>query len=250
MLIDHMKRTFADRCRANPAYSLRAFSRSIGMDSSTVSALLSGKRPLTIKTAKKIVDGLNIKDPGEAQALLVETFTSASSAAEENGGYTQLALEAAEAISGWQHFAILALLEIKSFSAQDRAIAERLNIPLGIVWECLSRLEKLGLIQKHKGIWSLTGNNISTPDQIPSGALREGHRQNILKAVQSMQEDPVESRDISGMTMAVSKSRLPGARKMIQEFRRRLSAYMEGGKRDSVYRLNIQLFPLTLEKKP
>jgi uncharacterized protein (TIGR02147 family) len=249
MLIGHLKRTFADRCRANPAYSLRAFSRSMGMDSSTVSALLSGKRTLTIKTAKKIVNGLNIKDPNEAQALLVETFTSSPSGAEGDASYTELALDAAEAISGWQHFAILALLEIKTFNGHDRTIAERLNIPLGIVWECLQRLEKLGLAEKRRGSWVLTGKNMSTPDQVPSGALREGHRQNILKSIHSLQEDPVDIRDISGITMAVSSSRLEGGRKMIQEFRRRLSAYMEGGKRDAVYRLNIQLFPLTVEKK-
>jgi uncharacterized protein (TIGR02147 family) len=219
------------------------------MDSSTVSALLSGKRPLTIKTAKKIVDGLNIRDPNEAQALLVETFTNQTAAFAPEGGYTELALEAAEAISGWQHFAILALLEIKTFSGHDRAIAERLNIPLGIVWECLQRLERLELVSKRRGAWTLTGKNMATPDQVPSGALREGHRQNILKAVHSLQEDPVNVRDISGITMAVSTSRLEGGKKMIQEFRRRLSAYMEGGKRDAVYRLNIQLFPLALEKK-
>jgi uncharacterized protein (TIGR02147 family) len=194
------------------------------------------------------VNGLNIRDPNEAQALLVETFTSQNSGPDESG-YTELALDSAEAISGWQHFAILALLEIKSFNGQDRTIAERLNIPLGIVWECLQRLEKLELVEKRKGSWALTGKNMSTPDQVPSGALREGHRQNILKGIHSLQEDPVDIRDISGITMAVSSSRLEGGRKMVQEFRRRLSAYMEGGKKDAVYRLNIQLFPLTQEKK-
>ncbi len=56
-------------------------------------------------------------------------------------------------------------------------------------------------------------------------------------------------RDVSGMTMAVSKERLAEARKMIRDFRRRISGYMEGGKRNAVYRLNIQLFPLTQEKE-
>lgn len=247
MLIEHMKRTFAERCRKNSSYSLRAFSRSLGMDSSTVSAILKGKRPLTIKTAQKIVEGLNITNPVEAQALIMSTFVKEENEAVPN--YSELAMESAEAISSWQHFAILALLEIKDFKGQERNISERLNIPFGIVSECLVRLEKLGLIENKNGLWQLTGKNMATPSQIPSAALREGHRQYISKALHSLEADPVETRDISGITMAISKARLPEAKVMIQDFRRRLSTYLEDGKRDAVYRLNIQLFPLSQEKK-
>lgn len=247
MLIEHMKRTFAERSRKNSSYSLRAFSRSLGMDSSTVSAILKGKRPLTLKAARKIVEGLNITNPVEAQALIVSTF--ATEKTEAVPGYTELAMVSAEAISSWQHFAILALLELKDLNGQERVISERLNIPFGIVSESLSRLEKLGLIIKKKNIWQLTGKNMATPSQIPSAALREGHRQYILKALHSLEADPVEVRDASGITMAVSKSRLAEAKVMIQDFRRRLSSFMEEGPRDAVYRLNIQLFPLSQEKK-
>jgi uncharacterized protein (TIGR02147 family) len=216
------------------------------MDSSTVSAILKGKRPLTIKTARKIVEGLNITNPVEAQALIFSTF--ATEDVETGPGYTEMAMESAEAISSWQHFAILALLEIKDFKAQERAISERLNIPFGIVSECLSRLEKLGLITKQNDTWQLTGKNMATPTQIPSAALREGHRQFILKSLSSLENDAIDVRDITGITMAVSKSRLAEAKAMIQDFRRRLSTYMEDGPRDAVYRLNVQLFPLSQEK--
>lgn len=246
-LIEQMKRTFAERCRKNPSYSLRAFARSLGMDSSTLSAILKGKRPLTLKNARKIVEGLNITNPVEAQALIVSTLAAEESAAVPS--YTELAMESAEAISSWQHFAILALLEINGFKGQERAISERLNIPFGIVSECLNRLEKLGLIVKKKDLWQLTGKNMATPSQLPSAALREGHRQYILKVLHSLEVDPVEVRDVSGITMAVSKARLAEAKIMIQEFRRCLSTYMEEGPRDAVYRLNIQLFPLSQERK-
>ena len=245
MLIDRLKTTFAERCKKNPSYSLRAFSRSLGMDSSTVSAILNGKRPLTLKTARKIIDGLNITSPAEAQALIVETLTDQT---ELVPNYTELAMETAEAISSWQHFAILALLELKDFKGKERLISERLNIPFGITTECIARLEKLGLIEKKGRDWVLTKQNITAPDQIPSGALREGHRQNILKSLHSLENDPIENRDISGITMAISKRRLAEAKKMITDFRRTLSRHLEDGKRDAVYRLNIQLFPLSQEK--
>ena len=248
MLIDTMKKTFADRCRKNPAYSLRAFSRSLGMDSSSVSAIMNGKRPLTIKSAKKIVKGLDIANPVEAQAILTDTFVDAKESNTEEQ-FNALTMEAAEAISFWQHHAIMALLQVKGFKSLDRNISERLNIPLGIVWECLDRLEKLGLVERQKTGWVLTGKNLATPSDIPSGILREGHRQYINKGLFSLENDPIEVRDISGITMAISKARLKDAKKMIQDFRRKLSLFMQEGDFDAVYRLNVQLFPLSQEKK-
>lgn len=247
MLIDHMKKTFADRCRKNPSYSLRAFSRSLGMDSSTVSSIMNGKRPLTIKSARKIVKGLDIVNPVEAQTLIAETFAEDDD--DSGSNYTQVPIETAEAIAFWQHHAIMALLEVKDFKSTDRNIGERLNIPLGIVWECLDRLEKLGLIVRKRLGWELTGKNLTTPSDMPSGMIREGHRQYIHKALQSLDNDSLEVRDVSGITMAVSKARLKDAKKMIQDFRRKISTFMEDGTRDSVYRLNVQLYPLSQEKK-
>lgn len=247
MLVDQMKKTFAERCRKNPAYSLRAFSRSLGIDSSTVSAIMKGSRPLTIKSARKIIQGLDIVNPVEVQAIIAETFA----AKEEKVvlSYEELSLEKAEAIAQWENFSIMAVLELDHFKASERNISERLNIPLGTVMECLDRLGRLGLVVKTSSGWKLTGKNISTPSDIPSAALREGHRQFMNKALYSMENDPVELRDISGITMAVSKEKLPEARIMIQNFRRKLSALMETGERDAVYRLNVQLFPVTVEKK-
>lgn len=245
MLIDYMKKTFEERCKKNPSYSLRAFARSLGMDSSTLSALLRRKRPVSLKIARKLVEGLQITDPIEAQALIVDTFKSESN--KELNHYKELALETAEALASWEHFAILALLEIKSIKPSERNFASKLNLPVALVFEILQRLVRLGLVQKKGLLWELTGKNMATPTDIPSKALREGHKQNILKSMESLDLHPVEHRDISGITIAISKKRLKGAKKMIREFRHQLATYLEEGDPDSVYRLNIQLFPLTPE---
>jgi uncharacterized protein (TIGR02147 family) len=247
MLIDYLKETLASRIEKHPSYSLRAFARQLGMDSSTLSALIRGKRPLTLKTAKKILDGLAIENPVEAENMLVATLKSVSMA-EDFSKYGELSLEHAEMLSSWEHFAILAFLELRTLRANERLIASRLEIPLPTVWDCLQRLERLDLVRKNRLCWELTGKNIATPSDIPSTELRKGHKQNILKAIDSLDRDPILSRDISGITVAVSKSRVDGAKKMIKDFRRRLATYLEGDDNDAVYRLNIQLFPLTKEK--
>ena len=65
-------------------------------------------------------------------------------------------------------------------------------------------------------------------------------------AVQSLDKVNVEERDISGLTIGISEQAFSRITKEIAEFRRRVSSIvMEDECSDRVYRLNVQLFPLT-----
>jgi len=45
--------------------------------------------------------------------------------------------------------------------------------------------------------------------------------------------------------MAIDSSKLPAAKEMIRTFRRKLCEFLESGKKDEIYNLNIQLVPTT-----
>jgi DNA-binding MarR family transcriptional regulator len=246
MLIDHLQKTYAERCRRNPQYSLRAFAKSLDIDSSTLSALIRRKRPLTAKTAQRLIGNLGITDPSHAQSLLLGVLGEKDEQAPE---YQQLEIETAEVISSWEHFAIRSLLQLDGYRPNTKQIARRLNIPHGIALEALNRMARLGLVVQQGEIWLDTGKNLATPGSIPNLALRGALRQYIVKAIDSLEKDPVDVRDMSGTTMAISAKKLPEARKLIQDFRRRLCAFLEDGHKDAVYRLNVQLFPLSQEDK-
>lgn len=245
MLIEHLQRTYAERCRRNPQYSLRAFAKSLDIDSSTLSALIRRKRPLTAKTAQRLISNIGITDPSHAQALLLGVLGENP---ENTPEYQQLELEAAEVISSWEHFAIRSLLQLDSYRPNTKQIARRLNIPHGIALEALNRMEKLGLVVQQGEVWTDTGKNLATPSNVPNLALRGALRQCIVKAIDSLEKDPIDVRDMSGITMAISTRKLPEARKLIMDFRRKLCAFLEDGHKDAVYRLNIQLFPLSQEE--
>jgi predicted transcriptional regulator len=247
MLIERLQKTFAERARKNPQYSLRAFARALDIDSSTLSALLRRKRPLTAKTARKLIASLDIKDPAEIQSLLLGTLEAEAGISQP--AYDEMALEAAEAISSWEHYAILALLEIGGFTTTTRSVAARLNLPQAVAMECLQRLAKLGLVAQQGDSWKLTAKNLASPANVPSAAIREALRQYMEKAMVSLEKDPISVRDMTGTTIAIDPDKLPAARKLIREFRHKLSAFLEDGHKRSVYRLNVQLFPLTQEEK-
>jgi uncharacterized protein (TIGR02147 family) len=242
MLIDHLQTTYAERCRRNPQYSLRAFAKALDIDSSTLSALIRRKRPLTAKTAQRLIGNLGITDPSRSQSLLLGVLNESDETAPE---YQQLEIEAAEVISSWEHFAIRSLLQLDAYRPNTKQVARRLNIPHGIALEALTRMQRLGLVVQQGDVWLDTGKNLAMPSNVPSAALRGALRQCMVKAIDSLETDPMDVRDMSGTTMAISSKKLPEARKLILDFRRRLCAFLEDGTKTSVYRLNIQLFPLS-----
>ena len=72
MLIELLHKTHSDRHKRNPNYSLRAFARSLKIDSSTLSALIRRKRPLTQKTAQRLIKNLGFKNSEMIRAILPE----------------------------------------------------------------------------------------------------------------------------------------------------------------------------------
>lgn len=240
MVIEHLRQEFEKRAKRNPSYSLRAFAKSIDLDSSTLSSLLSGKRKLTTKTAQRILDCLELSGL-ERKELIYSTLKPFRS---KNQAYRMIQNSELEVISDWQHYAILSLIETHQFQSSVKFISSKLNIPLAVAIASVERLQKVGLLKIENGQYKLCQNGVMTTQDIPSSALRKAHRQYIEKALYSLDHHSTEDRDISGTTLAISLKKLPQAKKLIHEFRKNLTELLESGKKDEVYRLNIQLYPL------
>ena len=112
----------------------------------------------------------------------------------------------------------------------------------------LKLLEKNGMLEKdEQGHYKQGNRSITTGNlDVTSLAIREMHRQMGELAVQSLDQVPVNERDVSGLTIGISENAFEKITKEIAEFRRRISAIvMDDAGEERVYRLNVQLFPLT-----
>ncbi|WP_407457770.1 TIGR02147 family protein [Fibrobacter sp.] len=112
----------------------------------------------------------------------------------------------------------------------------------------LKLLEKNGMLEKdEQGHYRQGNRSITTGNlDVTSLAIREMHRQMGELAVQSLDQVPVNERDVSGLTIGISENAFEKITKEIAEFRRRISAIvMDDSGEERVYRLNVQLFPLT-----
>jgi uncharacterized protein (TIGR02147 family) len=119
------------------------------------------------------------------------------------------------------------------------------------VKKALSLLQKVGLLKKGERGFEQAAKSITTGNlEIASLSVREMHRQMGELAVRALDEIPVKERDISGLTLGVSENAFFRISQEIADFRRRISSIvMEDTGENRVYRLNVQLFPLTKEFK-
>ena len=243
----------------NPSYSLRAFSKRLSLSPAAVSEILNGKRKVSAKMAERITDQLAL-DPEKKNAVLEafkETPESTSPLPTSTPLSPRESLELSQdhfkLISEWYHYAILSLAETRGFHDDASAIAERLGIRTQDAEKAIERLGRIGLLKRlPSGRLKPTGVNCKSPDDIAMAALRHAHFKNLELAKKSLEEDPVDVRDFTSMTMAIDPSKVPIAKKMIRNFMEQLCYTLESGQKSEVYQYCVQLLPLTKTpaKKP
>lgn len=227
-----LQEEFTRRMRVNERYSVRAFAKSLELDSSTLSQILSGKRFLSDKKMKEVCEKIGIVAPGESRA--------------DSADYNLLELDSFAVISDWYHFAILDLTLLKTFKNDSRWIAQKLSIQPFEALRAIERLKRLGMLVEKKGRL-MKGQSFYTnyAEGVTSAALKEYQRQVIKKALHSVDNCPQDRKDITSMTIATNSKRLKEAKEKIKNFRRELCAFLEEGEGDSVFHLALQLYPVT-----
>lgn len=217
--------------------SMRDFASRIGVSSGTLSELLSGKRKLTLKMAKRIVELLNLTDD-ERQLLLSELE------APHLRGRKILRSDDFDFISNWIYFGILSALELDEPPRTVERIAKFLGTSEEETRQSLQNLVEHGYIQLKDDNYFGLHKTLSTTDDEPSTVIRDRHRRNMDIGSAALDHLPVEERDFTSLTFSANKSQMPLAKKMIRKFLEKLSSDMSEGVLDQVVQVNVQLFPL------
>jgi len=234
----------------NPAFSLRAFASQIGVSPAHLSQILNYKRPLTLKTAKKLTSALNLS-PLETDHFLSDLYTSQDQElelTELNQGRLVLKEDQFKIISDWEHFAILSLSELKNSRFDARWLARRLNISLIRATDARDRLMRLGIIEKQGKSFRQVAPPLSTTDDFLDLSIQKHHLQNLELAADKLNETPVDYREFTSVTLATHPQKIKEAKKLIRNFKRKLTRFLEDTDKTEVYTFSIQLFPLTFTK--
>lgn len=245
------------RQKVNPRYSMRSFARTLGLSPSYVSMVLSGKRridPARVaeigtrlkwdRAHKALFEAVTLFEgaPPEAKAdalLKVEELAS-------SGNVSVIKIDIFKAISTWHHAAICALVGVEGFQSDPTWIAKRLGI-LKIEAElAVGRLVRVGMLKYEDGALVKAAPFFSVGD-VPSAAIRGYHKQMLEMGALALEDQPMDARDISGITMAIDKAAIPEVREKIIEFTRGLRQGMQRRTKDAVYQLSVAFFRLDRE---
>lgn len=243
-----LQKKFAEIQSLNPAYSLRAFSRKVGLNPGALSGILNGKRNVSTKLVERIAERL-LLDPQERSELFSHFRVlryETRAMPEEADTFRKLSAAQFKAIAEWEHMAILSLLRTKDFKSDPVWIAERLGLTLARTREVIRRLIEVEMVKLDaEGNLVRTSPRFRTTDDVADLSLRKSHEQSLELAKRSLEQDAVSERDHTWVMLAMDPKKLSMAKEKIRRFQGELSELAEAGDPTEVFRLSMHFFPLS-----
>jgi plasmid maintenance system antidote protein VapI len=235
----------------NPAFSLRALAGRLGISSGALSQVVNNKRRISKKQALKLSDRLrlspsekkNFLEPFHIEDVIKTGSIKDATLLHEGGG---------EPEDRWICLTILNLLKVKSFDFSVKSAAQSMNISEKKVSSALAFMIKEKLVTTNSsGSLERVYQYLRTTDEKPSQFIVRQHLQNLKLSSLALVNQDLSVRDITSMTFPADMEKLAEAKELIRKFQYDLSRLMAFGETTSVYKLNIQLFPVaTLDNEP
>ena len=160
-----------------------------------------------------------------------------------------LGLDEFRIISEWYHAAILELTFAKDFKSEPRWIASVLGISEMEAKLAIESLVQLELLERNNGRLKKSDFNLDTKDKNKTSSFLKRRQKQILdKSAHSLENDPIDQRNHSAITVCIDPEMIPEAKKIIQKFMWELGQLLVTGEPKRVYELSVNLFPL--QKQP
>jgi len=254
----------------NPLFSYQLFTERAGLKSKGfLYNVIKGKRNLTKSSVFGLMQAMKLsKDESNYFECLV-AFNQAENEKERNYFYEKLLSVKSEGKTAWNpqiirkdqyeffskiyHSTIRALIDIYEFKNDFKWLASKIYPPISVVEtkKSVNLLENLGFIVKNEhGIYKVTNKSIAAPNEIHNVVVMNYHKDAGNIALKAMIDTPQKKRDISGMTLGISKKCYDEICQEIKALRQKISKKVEEDNcADLVYQLNFQFFPLSNDDK-
>jgi uncharacterized protein (TIGR02147 family) len=243
------------------AFTWREFSKAAGYSSPVFLKLVcEGKANLSAVGVERVADAIGLAGKEKTYFRLLVLLGQEKQASVKRGIVKELReLSQSEGVQviqedqydyydEWYHGAIRELLTQVPDQSDYKAIGQKLtpSVSAKQVKKSVELLHRLQLITLENGKWVQTNAKISTGNDFVSLAVKKLHGQMAGLAQESIEAIPRDQRDISGLTVGISTRGFNALQHEIAEFRRKVAEIVSQDEiADSVYRINVQLFPLT-----
>ena len=248
-----------------PFFSYRYFAKKAGFSSSGFyKELVDGKKSLSRGLILKFAQAMKLSAKETEYFENMVYFNEAKTVderrmyfnrmmASHNSKVYRLFADQYEYFSHWYYVAVREMMSFVRTKDTAHAIAGLLNPPVSVgqVKKALEVLERLKLIRKDKdGCYVQDAAVISTdyPEndrRVDLVGVINFQKEMMKRAEESYDRYPMQSIDMSTLTLSISKEGYGNIKKEIAKFRKTLLNLCDNDKNsDRVYQVNYQLFPL------
>ncbi|MCM2277395.1 MAG: TIGR02147 family protein [Oligoflexia bacterium] len=248
----------------NPSYSFRVFANRARLASPNyLKLVIDGARRITDRNLEQFIRGLGLTKAEAGYFRKLVQYQESADLEAKNAHLGELlkskqrrllrvrevTKDRYEILRKWHHWVIREMVLLRDFKAEPGWIAGRLGnrVTPKEAQESLELLERLEfVIRGADGRYRQSEPLISTSDEISSLLIRDLHKQFVELGVESLFRDAIEEREMNGLTLAVSRARVPELKQAIKNFRKELNrAFTAEEVEGDVYHLVINLFPVT-----
>ena len=252
---------YYDERKRCSAFTWRDFARAAGFSSAVyLKYVCEGKKNLSLGAAGSVANAMGLAGFENTYFVLMVSYAHAKGDAAKRAAFEErcalahahrvrvLGNEEFDYFKSWKNPVLREMApHMPGAKPLEMAHACKQKISATEVSETLDFLVKANLLRKDKnGNYHQTEKSVSMGpvDAVPVAA-RDMQRQMGEFAVKSL-DLPLSERDMSGLTLGLTRHAYEKIRKEIAEFRRRVvSIATEEDKTEQVYRLNLQLFPMS-----
>jgi transcriptional regulator with XRE-family HTH domain len=235
-----LKNEYKKRKAKNAAYSVRAFSRDLGLSIGSISEFFNGKRNLSKTSLQKVQQALDIP-------LIHEKPPKSALSRNKRHGPAYKGLSDGETeilIASWLPYALLNLPNVRHHSSAPEWLANYFGVPREEVISALKHLQDMKLIKIEAQKILRTTQAIITSQDVASKKIRAYHHMTLKKATERLESIAVENREFTAITLSFAKADLLDAKNYIRKFRHQFAERFLSTAADAVYTLSVQFFPL------
>lgn len=253
---------YNEKKRSMRCFSYRYFAKRAGIKSPIfLKQVIDGKRNLTRRMIEQFIPALSLNKKESLFFRHLVLFNQAKNAAEKQEHYSvmvsmmdyvnehQLSADQYLYFEKWYASVIRELICLHDFKDDYERIAAAVYPPIKPheVKKTIDLLLRLKLIvRQNDGTYRQTSSAIISGDPMVALARRSFNSEMLVRARHANETVSPEERNISGITMGISKACYEVLLAEIAAFKERVKVIVNQDERSSrVYQLNLQLFPLS-----
>jgi uncharacterized protein (TIGR02147 family) len=258
-VIKYLRDYYDARHKIDHWFSYRYIQNKTGIDPGYLFKIFQGKKPVPQNKISAIVKLIGLTQLEQEYFTLLVLYGKAQSNDdirryfEKILQFQEIPLRILDAheyeyYTKWYYTALRQIISIYPFNGDFTALS-KMTVPVITITEAkkgIALLCKLGLVEKgDDGVYRAADKFLSTGKEWQSIAVRCFQQETINLALSALDTVPKDQRDISTVTITLSKNKFADACELIRRFRQEmLKLITTDDNPDAVYHVNIQMIPI------